>query len=59
MRIRSVRNQTHENEAPPEWASASPAPSVTCSLTEAEAARYIGMSPGWLKSLEHAGFGVS
>ncbi len=49
MRVRSIRNQpereTHADDAPTRADASTP----KSALSEAEAARYIGMSAGWLK----------
>jgi predicted DNA-binding transcriptional regulator AlpA len=49
MRIRSIRNRSEENGQTNEAPAAPTTISPKSALTEAEAAHYIGMSPGWLK----------
>ena len=49
MRIRSIRNRSGEDGQTSEAPAAATTLSPKSALSEAEAARYIGMSPGWLK----------
>ncbi len=49
MRIRSIRNRSEEDVETSHGTAAPATVSPRSALTEAEAARYIGMSPGWLK----------